>query len=90
MRLGNSWETTRKKTNFWPCPNPVDLWSDPVLENNFRFLPPLLRWCLKQDMTVSNVTQVIEYEYSGCFSYFGERVSDGDQDTRKAIIAETF
>ena len=58
------------------------------------FATPLLQWYLKQGLTISNITLVIEYEPSACFRSFGDRVSnarrEGDKDPLKAIIAETF
>ena len=52
------------------------------------------RWYLAHGLVVDRVYQIIEYEPNPCFRRFGESVSTarraGDEDTDKAIIADTM
>ena len=78
-----------------------DILSKPrvMLVGSFRgvkvlLATPLLRWYLAHGLVVDRVYQIIEYEPNPCFRRFGESVSTarraGDEDTDKAIIADTI
>ena len=55
---------------------------------------PLLLWYLDHGLVVTDIHLVIEYEPKACFRVFGEAVSqarrEGDKDSEKAILANTF
>ena len=55
---------------------------------------PLLKWYVAHGLSVSNVTEVIEYRPRACFERFADTVSNnrraGDLDPKKGILAETF
>ena len=78
-----------------------DIFTKPrvMLVGSFRgvkilLATPLLRWYLAHGLMVDRVYQIIEYEPNPCFQRFGESVSAarraGDEDTDKAIIADTM
>ncbi|BFZ03070.1 hypothetical protein BsWGS_06109 [Bradybaena similaris] len=55
---------------------------------------PLLKWYLQNDLEVTKIYQVIEYQPQTCFKKFGDTVSearrDGDRDDACAIKSETM